>query len=355
MTTHILGGISGIINPENVKPGVDAKNVEKQMIAGITQKPPDPCDVLGDTIRSQAMKLGINLDSVGLSKKRTTAPLRSPSPVKYKSPPPKARRSPPRELSPLVFTCSPRSSPRNSPARSPEPSPERGRQRNRTPSPVPSPTRERSPDYSNIPLRGGDDLKAITQEQFRKEHIDAVLGESTGKFTFEGEKTEDAKFTMLSAIDALISALNDEDIDISRIPKVNEHSTAKEIFDAHKALRYKYDRNQYSGFADEMILSGAYFLEELFDGKKMYFGYTPNLGGWSSVVQVKLRRNRVATSELVASFMRDNNIGPGMSLLLELLPSAFIYSNRKSQEAAMAGFSDDAMAGLGNDIANGLR
>jgi hypothetical protein len=46
-------------------------------------------------------------------------------------------------------------------------------------------------------------------------------------------------------------------------------------------LRLKNDRNRYSSFAEEMILSMAYGLEYLFDGEKEWFGRKPDLVGWN--------------------------------------------------------------------------
>jgi hypothetical protein len=103
----------------------------------------------------------------------------------------------------------------------------------------------------------------------------------------------------------------------------------QDIQNVYKILRLKNDRNHYCSFAEEFILAGAYGLEYLFDGEKEWFGRKPDLIGWSKTVQVKLRRCRYQTSTFVKDFMQEYNFTPGVQILLELIPSMFLFSRRK--------------------------
>jgi hypothetical protein len=109
--------------------------------------------------------------------------------------------------------------------------------------------------------------------------------------------------------------------------------------------RHKNDRTRYCSFAEEFVLFGAVALEELFDGKRTWFGhYQPDLTDWHNQVNVKLRRMRHDTSTLVSGVMNDYNIGPGARILLELVPNMFLHSrNRKRQAGASSLFSDSMM------------
>jgi hypothetical protein len=81
-----------------------------------------------------------------------------------------------------------------------------------------------------------------------------------------------------------------------------------------------------------MLMAGAYSLEYLFDGNKTYFGRRPNLNGWASVVNVKLRRMRVETSHLTNNVFSSMDMGPGTRLMMELIPSMVLYSRMRKQQ-----------------------
>ena len=116
-------------------------------------------------------------------------------------------------------------------------------------------------------------------------------------------------------------------------------------------LRHKNDHTRYCSFAEEFLLFGAYALEELFDGKRTFFSrYQPDLTGWHNHVNVKLKRMRHDTGQLVSAVMQDYNIGPGARVLLELIPSAVIYSKMRKQQYSQPSltfsgnaFSDEEM------------
>lgn len=179
-------------------------------------------------------------------------------------------------------------------------------------------------------------LKFMTNEQKRQNYVDEALHGIEGEvdevleFDIDKEKDEDDKNALLEQIDMLRDTLEDDGINLTSVPIVNKNNSLSDITNIYKILKLKNDRNRYCSFAEEMILAGAYGLEYLFDGKKDYFGRRPDLIGWSSTVRIKLRRSRFQTSTLVKDMMQNYNMGPGLQLFLELIPSMFLYSRAKS-------------------------
>jgi hypothetical protein len=159
-------------------------------------------------------------------------------------------------------------------------------------------------------------------------------GHGTSGVSFESEKREDAKCQMLEEIDSLIESLKADDVDLDRIPKVGKQDSYEEVETVLKILRHKNDRMRYCSFAEEFIIFGACSLEELFDGKNTYFGRSPDLTDWSNQVNVKLRRMRHDTSQVMGQLMQDFNIGPGARILLELVPNMLLYSRGRKKQSA---------------------
>jgi hypothetical protein len=188
-------------------------------------------------------------------------------------------------------------------------------------------------------------LNRMTQEERKQDRINKVLHDIDDRdldFNIEKEKDEDDKASLLEQIDMLKITLEDDGVDISGVPQLNKGSSMKDVHNVYKILRLKNDRNRYCSFAEELILSGAYGMEYLFDGKKDWFSKRPDLTGWSSTVKVKLRRMRFETSTFVQEVMQEYNMSSGMRLALELLPSMFLYSRnrRLSQDDNLVSDSD---------------
>ena len=175
-------------------------------------------------------------------------------------------------------------------------------------------------------------MRHMTQEERKQVHINRVLGDIDDR-ELEGidkERDEDTETSLLEQIDMLRTTLDDDGIDIKGVPTVDKNNSIIDIQNVYKILRLKNDRNRYCSFAEELILAGAYGLESLFDGEKVWFGsYRPDLVGWSSTVKVKLRRMRYETSTFVGEIMQEYQMSSGVRLALELLPSVFLYSRQK--------------------------
>jgi hypothetical protein len=329
---HILKGWSNLANLENVKPGMNIEELENQLInGGLVQKTEDPQDEFNDQMQDLAKQFGISFGNPSsthgtMPKSALSTPTSTPS-----------------------YTPSPTSTSTT------------------TQSTISTNNNDSYNDdyddssyvadsepiqYNNVTQdtfsRNDSELDYRTREQERKSHINSVMNNimPNNSFNFEEEKREDAKCAMLEEIDSLIYSLQDAEVDLSRIPKVDFRSSYEEIEMVLKILRHKSDRTRYCNLAEEFFIWGAYGMEELFNGERVWFGrYQPCLTGWHTQVQTKLRRMRHDTSQLVSEVMHDYNISPGMRVLLELIPNMFVYSSEKKKNQLQANmYSDEDMA-----------
>lgn len=197
-------------------------------------------------------------------------------------------------------------------------------------------------------------LQYMTNEEKRQGVINDVFGEieeeqgSNPIFSIEKEKEEDEKARKLEQICFLRETLEDESEDLSRIPNVTHINSVSEIDAVLKLLTLKNDRKRCCSFAEECILLGAHGIEWAFDGKKNYFGYKPDMVDWHKSVQSKLRRMRHDTSNVVGGIMQQYNLGSGTRILLELIPSMFLYSRMRKSQHRDNITEDEFNAGLNN-------
>lgn len=175
----------------------------------------------------------------------------------------------------------------------------------------------------------------LTQEQQNQKIVDKVLhfeNNDNDNFNIDDENREDMKLTLLEKIDNLTEELEDDGINLSKIPKVDYHSDLEKIEYVAKLLMLKSNRNRYSNLGEEFILAIAGGLEILCDGKRDFLGVKPNLVGYSDVVKVKLRRVKNDTSQIVSNVVEKYEMSPIMTLLIELVPSLFLHSRRRSNQ-----------------------
>ncbi len=211
--------------------------------------------------------------------------------------------------------------------------------------PQPGWPQQQSSGYSNYQQRPGQG----------QDHLDEALraygGPAPGaEVDDERENEEDTRGILLEDIDELRSELEDSGVDIKRIPDVNGDSELDEIKKIHKILRRKYDRKRCNSFGTEMILATAQGLEYAFDGKRKWGPYSPDLTGWHNTIRPKLRRMRYETSSIVSGIMQDYNIGPTARILLELVPSAFLYSRMRKEQHGKSNYSPDQMSEAFDDL-----
>jgi hypothetical protein len=196
--------------------------------------------------------------------------------------------------------------------------------------------------------------KYNTKEQEHRDHITSIFGnaEDNTDFFFEQEKKEDLKCAMLAEIDSLRDILSDERVDLKRVPDVDKDSDYDLVSKVLRMLRHKNDHLRYCGFAEEFLVFGAQSLGDVFDGSRTWFGrYQPDLRGWHTHVAAKLKRVRHDTGQLVSGVMHNYNIGPGLRVLLELIPNMFMYSRMKrTQQGQPSLFCDDEMVQARNRL-----
>ena len=172
-------------------------------------------------------------------------------------------------------------------------------------------------------------MRQITHEERMEKNLDQVLGvpehTTTDKF-LDAEDEEDEMLEIIVQIDNLRSNLESDGVNLERIPEITPSSSMKEAQSVLKILQIKNDRLRYCDMFEEGILAVAYGLESVFDGKREMFGTKIDLVGWPETVKVKLRRMRYNTSSFVSNVMKGYAIGHGWRIVLELIPSLFLYS-----------------------------
>lgn len=183
-----------------------------------------------------------------------------------------------------------------------------------------------------------DDLSfKVTQEQKNQKFVDKVLNSSSKEndnfdFNIDDENREDLKLTLLEKIDTLVEELEDDGVNLDKIPRVDHSSDLDKIEYVAKLLMLKSNRNRNCNLGEEFILAMANGLEILCDGKRDFLGMKPNLVGYSDVVKVKLRRVKNDTSQIVSNVISKYEMSPLTTLLIELVPSLFLHSRRRSNQ-----------------------
>jgi hypothetical protein len=187
------------------------------------------------------------------------------------------------------------------------------------------------------------DIDLRTREEQQRRQISAV-SESMGvtACTLDEECREDQKIYMLEQIVALRGDLELAGVPLTNIKHVDENSSYTDINNTLRSLLAKNDRSRYCTIAEEVLIWGACSAEDVFDGKKSYFGYRPDLTGWHHSVNMKLRRMRYDTSQVVSNVMQNYDVGPVMRILLEIIPNAILYSRSRKDQYAQPGLSSDA-------------
>ncbi len=359
---YVITGMDAILNKENTRPGLNFKELEHELLSGgmITKKIRDPQERFNKELEMAARSLGINfgqnnekpVPKVSLTDKSPTKTT-APTTTQHSS----SSDSDDEEADAHDDATTGTNTAEGDHKFSDVGRPRFGQGTDTVAGYIPSPSHtgilvQNGGGYAPPHAGYGPDLTARTMEQERRQHIDTIVGNGASGFSFENEKKEDIKCSMLADIDSLITSLKDENIDLTRIPQVDRNSSFGEVESVLKMLRHKNDHTRYCSFAKEFLIFGAYALEELFDGKRKWFGhYQPDLTGWHNHVQVKVNRIQHDTSKIVSEVMQDYNIGPGARLLLELIPSMIMYSKTRTQQHGEPGlFSDMSMADASRNL-----
>lgn len=158
----------------------------------------------------------------------------------------------------------------------------------------------------------------------------------------EEENRDDMKLRLLEKIDNLKEELEDDGINLNKIPSVDFSSKLEDIENTAKLLMLKATRNRYSNMGEEFILAISNGLEILCNGQREFFGVKPDLTNCTDIVKVKLRRVKNETSQIVADVVEKYEIPPLFTVLIELVPALFLHSQRRSRQKTLCvDLSDD--------------
>ena len=187
----------------------------------------------------------------------------------------------------------------------------------------------------------------ITDEQERRRHINSVVsdirGETRTSFGVERERVQDVKASKLEQIGQLRMTLEEEGIDCGSVSNPTSGSPMEEVDSVLNILRLKNDRNRYSSLAEEVILGFAEGIETVFDGSRAVplVGWRPDYTGYHNTVNIKLHRMRFETSQVVGNIIERYNVGPTARIIMELLPSFFLYPRQQKKQRGAPGLSSD--------------
>jgi hypothetical protein len=153
----------------------------------------------------------------------------------------------------------------------------------------------------------------------------------------------DDKALKLEKIARLRQTLDDEGVDCSAIGPLTVDSSTDEIDRALLALRIKNDNLRCTSVAEEILVGGAEILGDVFDGTREVplVGWKPDYSGFASVVYAKISRMRLETSQVVSQFFTYSEIGPLTRIIMEMLPSLFLYPRQQERQRGGAGLSRD--------------
>lgn len=175
-------------------------------------------------------------------------------------------------------------------------------------------------------------LQAYAGDQERQDALD------------EQERMEDLKEKMISDIEDLREELSSENIKIDRIPEVTMDSPYQDVEKTYKQIKRKYDRSRCEDLGQNVLMASARMIEMMFDGKRSYFGYRPDMTGWHRTVRSKMRRMKYEQSVIVSNALEYYNVGPVQRMGLELIPSAFLYSLTRREQHGNDNYTPDGPA-----------
>ncbi len=180
-------------------------------------------------------------------------------------------------------------------------------------------------------------LKRHHQHQIPKKNYYESAYNAYSKNTYQSslandEATEDKKEKMLGDIEELMNELESDNMPTSKIPMVNSDSSYKDVEKVYRLVKRRYNRSRCEDLGNGIILVAARALEMMFDGKKSYLGWKPDMTGWHRTVRSKLRKLRYEQSIIVSEFTEKHKIGPVARMGLELGPSALLYSLTRREQ-----------------------
>ncbi len=330
-----IAGLHKLVNPEEVKAGVDLKQLEQQLLnGGYTNKPMDvpPISKFEEELNKFSSTLGISS-----GKPKVISPSPSvPAPVISQLP----TYDPFEQAASSIFNTKPEattSAVTFDDVVVPDPGPMYSHIQYTNDATIGATNGGFMPTYGTLaqPSFNIDDAELLekTAEQRRRAHIDSVLGTDITGMDFDAERREETKCYMIAQIDDLRqSLLEDGTVDISRVPQVTVQSSYDDVERILKILDNKSNQARCTSWAQELMHFVLYGCESYFDGTTDIMGFTPDLTGYSKHANVKIRRVKHEAGRMVHQFTQENNIPPLFRLLFEIIPSMILYSKKRNDE-----------------------
>jgi hypothetical protein len=163
--------------------------------------------------------------------------------------------------------------------------------------------------------------------------LNQILG-NTGQHRVDDN--HDIKMEMLDDINMLIDELTNTGADLSNLPQVSVQSSFDDVRMMHRRLRAKLTFKRHHEIGKDIIVSASQGLGMIFNGENKFFGYQPDLTGWHLSVSRKLKTMKYETSTVIRKIFTENNIPAWLQILMELVPSAFLYAGSKHNQRAMS-------------------
>jgi len=187
------------------------------------------------------------------------------------------------------------------------------------------------PEPRQYQPRTREEERSAALKQFLK--ADNVNDEDNDdNYELEHEKLTDDKSIMVEQIESLKDELRlDKNDKRFMVDEDDEYSKVRAVWER---LQYKSQLQTYDTIFTEAIYFGTGLIEKLFDGKKAYFGYRPNMEGWSDTVKLQLKRMQPQKTKVVSGMVKNYPITEGASIVIHLVLSGILYSQFKSKEAA---------------------
>ena len=370
--TNILAGVGAIVNPQNVKTGVNVDELAKSLIndglisdTRALQSEEDPAEKFNAELAHAAKKLGIEFEDIEPSS-RGTSTKKKPSISFRAGTDSSSALSRGREDDYGGGREASSSSDDDADGEDGEEDFHHSRDEN-------AENRENSTDqvsiyrspsggYQSSISRGRDssgDFHKYTQEQIRRKHIENVIGSSAGGFGaraggfgdgagesyhndyFSREREAEAKADALGEISLLLSDLEEEGANLKGIRDVDSNSSLADVRSTLMALRYRSDSMRCASTAGEVLMLAAKAVEKFFNGEREMMGYRPNMSGWSNTVAPKIRRLKPSMGRVMHDVMEERGVGPISRLAMEILPSAVMYGVTRSQQIGEPGLFRD--------------
>lgn len=345
---YILNGMSLIVNPANVNPNRDLLEIEKRLVnQGVIKATElsDPSDILSRDLYQMSNKLGISCDPP--RKKKLEDSPREPS---SNADDHKANSS--RLSSTGIFNSA--EDPIVSPPTFETPSKQYVIPMENAKSPTDDDEEPVSlwPTKSSTTFSPSSELGWKTKEQEKQHQIDRIMGADEGGFNFDSEREEDERSTIIAEIDELLTLLSNE-TNLSSIPTITDETPIEQLRRILRILKRKNDTVRFCSFAEEFAMFAACSLEDLFNGERTWFGkYKPNLTGWHTHVEVKLKRMRYDTRQIVSQFMQGLGVSSLFRVALELIPNMILYSKMNSKKTITDGSFDVDLAKSADQLNN---